>query len=140
MRFSVLLAFLIMAASVGGLIFVGTRENFVYYYYVDEFLNRPTKDRVRLAGFVKAGSINRESQKKLKFTLEHGGKSLPVAYEGIVPDAFKERGQAVVEGRYIQGVFKADQLMAKCPSKFEGKTDVNASKPEAFMYEKKSKR
>ena len=46
------------------------------------------------------------------------GGTLPVVYKGLVPDIFAPGIQVVVEGHYVNGVFEASTLLAKCPSKF----------------------
>ena len=49
-------------------------------------------------------------------------RTLPVTYQGIIPDTFKENAEVVVEGFYHpqKTVFRATTLLAKCPSKYEG--------------------
>ena len=47
-------------------------------------------------------------------------KTIDVSYKGIAPDTFKEGGIAIVEGHYLKnGIFEADKLLAKCPSKYQ---------------------
>jgi cytochrome c-type biogenesis protein CcmE len=49
-----------------------------------------------------------------------GGESLPVIYQGVVPDTFKVGNEVVVEGTLkSNGIFQAYTLMPKCPSKYE---------------------
>lgn len=121
MRLKIVFAFLLMGVSAAGLIAYGMRQNMVYYYLVDEFLKNPHPGRVRVSGQVAVGSIQKEGPNKIAFTIQHKGRSLRVVYQGVIPDAFVERAQAVVEGEYRGHRFHADKLMAKCPSKFEGK-------------------
>ena len=54
--------------------------------------------------------------------LEEQGKNLAVSYVGRdpLPDTFKDGAQALVEGRLNpQGSFVAEQVQAKCASKYE---------------------
>ena len=56
------------------------------------------------------------------FVLEEQGKALPVSYVGNdpLPDTFKDGAQALVEGRLTpDGSFTAEQVQAKCASKYE---------------------
>jgi cytochrome c-type biogenesis protein CcmE len=47
-----------------------------------------------------------------------------------VPDTFKDRADAVVEGKVLaDGTFEADHLQAKCASKYESKYGKNAQHP-----------
>jgi cytochrome c-type biogenesis protein CcmE len=44
-----------------------------------------------------------------------------VDYKGVVPDTFKPGVEVIVEGRMLpsQGVFNANSLLTKCPSKYK---------------------
>jgi cytochrome c-type biogenesis protein CcmE len=95
----------------------------VYYLTVGEFQALSaagSSDRaVRVSGDVAPGTISRDSG-TLRFVVADGTGSLPVAYQGVVPDIFGEGIQVVLEGRRgTGGVFEATTVLAKCPSKFE---------------------
>ena len=49
-----------------------------------------------------------------------GATSVPVVYEGVVPDPFREGREVIVSGELEHGTFVAqrDSLVTKCPSKF----------------------
>ena len=47
-------------------------------------------------------------------------RRVTVVYTGIVPGNFEQATSVVAKGRYEQGVFHADQLLVKCPSKYQG--------------------
>lgn len=123
LRLSFLVAGVAIAAAVAYLVYANTQANAVYYMTVAELRHCPscaTQQSVRVAGFVKPGSIvkNEEAQ-SVSFVITANGQSLPVTYSGIVPDIFGPNIQVVVEGHYTgQGPFNAQQLLAKCPSKF----------------------
>ncbi|RGS73307.1 MULTISPECIES: cytochrome c maturation protein CcmE [unclassified Mitsuokella] len=55
------------------------------------------------------------------FTLqdEETGETLPVRYHGTKPDQFDEAHHIVAIGKAKDGVFEADKLLIKCPSKYE---------------------
>lgn len=123
MKSRVAIAFVVIFLSLGLAIYVGTKQNMVYYYLVDEFqaLSQQEKSRqVKVSGKVAAGSIQLRSPNEVVFVIEGGGKRLKVSYQGVIPDTFREGGEAVVEGRLQGELFQADVLMAKCPSKFTG--------------------
>ena len=54
-----------------------------------------------------------------------GGESLPVTYEGAVPDPFRGGREIVLTGAIERGVFvgEPETLITKCPSKFTTKSD-----------------
>lgn len=45
--------------------------------------------------------------------------SVKVIYSGVKPGNFDGAKSAVVQGQYKNGVFHADQVLLKCPSKYE---------------------
>ena len=102
----------------------GFEEGKAYYKTLDELeAMGPTADgvRLRVAGLVQSGSIERTGP-EVSFILEFEGRTLPVHYSGSqpLPDTFKDGVDAVVEGtRNAGGTFEADQIQAKCASKYE---------------------
>jgi cytochrome c-type biogenesis protein CcmE len=94
-----------------------------YYLTVSEFVQSPDRsgDDFRISGKVAEGSIERlPSGQDVNFVMTDGSAVLAVAYHGIVPDAFVDRADVVVEGQVRQdGTFQAHTLLAKCPSKYE---------------------
>ena len=79
---------------------------------------------VRVAGKVAVGGIESEGpgDVSIRFALiDEKGDTVFVEYTGVRPDAFREGGQAVVEGNYNAdlNIFHASLLQAKCPSKYE---------------------
>jgi cytochrome c-type biogenesis protein CcmE len=48
------------------------------------------------------------------------GRTLTVLYQGTKPGNFEEATQVVAIGSYRGGAFHADQLLVKCPSKYQG--------------------
>jgi cytochrome c-type biogenesis protein CcmE len=59
----------------------------------------------------------------LHFTLRdvQGAATVPVVYRGSVPDLFRTGRDVSVEGSLENGVFVADKLVTKCPSKYTNK-------------------
>jgi cytochrome c-type biogenesis protein CcmE len=107
---------------------------FVYYQTLAEFrAGGEPGQAARVHGFVVPGSIERDVDgKQVRFrvqeTAPHAGGSaegaLPVVYASLeTPDLFKDGAEVVVEGRLADpgGTFRATNVLAKCPSKFEGK-------------------
>lgn len=115
------------------LAYAGLKDTMMYYFTVSELLSRGDSiygAGVRLGGKVADGTVEWNPKTlQLKFVIGDGAKRLPVQYQGVVPDIFKEGIDVVVEGKYnSDGVFYAKTLLAKCPSKFEGKVDELAAK------------
>jgi len=107
------------------LVVTGFQNTSVYYFTVSELHAREAalgNKRIKVAGKVVAGSIEQDrGTMRVSFRAEEGGQVIPVVYRGIVPDTFKDGAEVVVEGkRGADGVFVAETLLAKCPSKYEG--------------------
>jgi cytochrome c-type biogenesis protein CcmE len=114
----------IIIATLLALAYVGYTQSKTYYHTISELptLSGSTlHQRMRVSGNVKAGSISHPDG-RIDFVLEEEGKTLPVSYIGTdpLPDTFKDGAQALVEGRVTPaGGFVAEQVQAKCASKYE---------------------
>lgn len=70
--------------------------------------------RIRLGGLVKAGSVMRGDNLKIRFYVTDGSRDIAVAYQGVLPDLFREGQGVVAEGTLdAGGVFNADTILAK---------------------------
>ena len=81
-------------------------------------------ERYELTGKVVPGSIEREGD-ALRFQVRdrNGQASVPVSYQGVVSDTFRDGREVIVKGTLENGTFvgERDTLTTKCPSKFENK-------------------
>jgi len=129
---SIRLALLSLAviAAVAYLILTGVKQTGMQYMSVAELasLDRaPKAEGFRLDGVVAPGSVvydQREPKLKFKMTDGKDGKeTIAVVYEGLMPDAFADGREVVVEGAYRQDdrALHASKLVTKCPSKYEAK-------------------
>ena len=56
----------------------------------------------------------------LRFNLTDGkGKTMSVTYRGVMPGNFEQATSLVAIGTYRDGAFQADQILVKCPSKYQ---------------------
>jgi len=116
----------IIVAAIAYFAFAGFEEGKAYYKTIDELAEMGDESqgkRLRVAGIVKEGSIERDGR-EVRFELEHEDLSLAVLYNGSqpIPDTFKDGAEALVEGhRAADGTFEADHIQAKCASKYEAK-------------------
>ncbi|HEY0664556.1 MAG TPA: cytochrome c maturation protein CcmE [Gallionella sp.] len=70
----------------------------------------------RIGGLVKEGSVKRGVNEGLTVTFEitDTHRSIPVVYQGILPDLFKEGKGVVAHGKVgADGVMHADEVLAK---------------------------
>ena len=76
---------------------------------------------VQVKGQRVVGSENFDVEKKV-FTFKMAddkGEQFEVIYHGVKPANLEQAEEIVVIGRYTQGHFEADQLLVKCPSKYQ---------------------
>jgi cytochrome c-type biogenesis protein CcmE len=60
----------------------------------------------------------------LQFSLrDQKGEVMPVVYHGIIPGNFDQATMVVAIGRYQAGTFQAEQLLVKCPSKYQAEAE-----------------
>jgi len=106
------------------LAYAGYTQSKTYYHTISELSalhGSSLRQRMRVSGNVRAGSIT-HADGRTDFILEEEGKSLTVSYTGRdpLPDTFKDGAPAVAEGRLTpDGRFDAEQVQAKCASKYE---------------------
>lgn len=115
---------LVIAAAVILLVALSMRQTKVYYMTVGELQAKGASaygQSVRVAGTVQKGSIRHLGDGSIKFVAVDKTGRMLVTYNGVVPDIFgKPNVQVVVEGsERSNGVFEANTLLAKCPSKFQ---------------------
>ena len=85
--------------------------------------------RFRLGGLVQPGSLKRGDNLAVSFSVADGSATLPVAYEGILPDLFREGQGVVTEGALdAAGAFKADSVLAKHDETYMPKEVADALK------------
>ena len=97
-------------------------RSITYYRTPTEVMSQPG-EHVRVAGSVVAGSIRTDTAAGVvSFQVTDDTTTVTIAYEGPKPDTLQDGGQAVAEGALGEdGIFHADTLFAKCPSKFQAK-------------------
>ena len=115
-RLWLVLAVVAAAAIATTLIAMALQRNVAYLYTPAEVLRGDAGDhaRFRLGGMVEKDSFQRASgSMDSHFRVTDGDAQLAVVYTGILPDLFRE-GQAVVAtGSMRDGVFVAENVLAK---------------------------
>jgi cytochrome c-type biogenesis protein CcmE len=102
-----------------------------YYIPLDELNQNPQAyvgKNIRVSGAIIKGSEDWDpTNLMLKFEMsDQTGETILVSFHGSRPNNFDEATEAIVEGS-IQpdGSFKADNLLLKCPSRYEEAPDAN---------------
>jgi cytochrome c-type biogenesis protein CcmE len=127
-----LLGLALIAAAVVFLIVTSMSANAQYFYTVDELRAKGQgmiDQNVRVSGAVINSSTKfevRDNQPYLQFEIADADKvgaqtPLRIVYNGPKPDLIEEpHAQAIIEGHLgADGTFHADNLLLKCPSRYE---------------------
>ena len=115
-------------AAVGvavGLILNAFNSNLVFFYTPTQVAAKeaPQGRSFRIGGMVQAGSLVRDGV-TVRFLVTDTAKTMPVRYEGVLPDLFKEGKGVVAQGQLgPDGIFVAREVLAK--------HDENSMPPEA---------
>ena len=86
-----------------------------------QLLSATPGERYDLTGRVVPGSVERAgSSLSFRVADRDGGESIPVTYNGAVPDPFRGGREIILTGEVQDGTFvgERDTLVTKCPSKF----------------------
>ena len=118
--------------AMGYLMYSGISDTGVYYRTVSEVLDQASifdGQSLRISGEVVDDTIQFDQENLvLSFAVrdtENDRVTMRVSYRGVMPDAFKEDVEVILEGSYSQydNLFNATILLAKCPSKYEAEAD-----------------
>lgn len=115
-----LLAVLGIVAGVGAaaaLAMLAFEDNLLYFYNPSQVLagDAPDGRTFRIGGMVTAGSLERkDGTLEVRFVVTDYRNSVPVRYEGLLPDLFREGQGVIAHGRMGEGgEFVADEVLAK---------------------------
>lgn len=99
-----------------------------------------SQSRFRLGGLVEKGSVIRGGETKISFSVTDHVKSVPVTYEGILPDLFREDQGVVIEGSFSpSGAFVADSVLAKHDENYMPKEVADSLKAKGVWQEESKK-
>lgn len=147
---------LLIVAAVIYLIVSSTQASAQYYLTIDELMSKSEEisDRdIKISGAVDGDTVDYDSESlTLRFTIVNvpgdldeiekaGGLAevlhtavadptasrLDVEYYGPMPDLLRHEAQAIITGRIgADSVFYADELLLKCPTRYEEEIPVQA--------------
>lgn len=71
--------------------------------------------------------VLKQEEQFLSFRLrDEQGEVMPVEYRGVIPGNFDQATSIVAIGRYHDGHFEAEQLLVKCPSKYQTEAETRS--------------
>ena len=107
---------LIICGAAAALVFNAFEENLVFFFSPSQVAahEAPEGRAFRIGGFVQEGSVQRQKDGvTVRFEVTDTAHTVPVTYKGSLPDLFKEGKGVVAQGKLQNGVFVADQVLAK---------------------------
>lgn len=132
----------VVALALAFMIWAAFGENTRYFLTVSEF-NGKTEihdgQMVRVSGMLVEGTFDRGDKSTVshfqltdKEGISSGSAMLLARYEGVLPDLFfNPHSEIILEGSYTsEGVFHADEILVKCPSKYQDLEEENYDQPD----------
>jgi cytochrome c-type biogenesis protein CcmE len=113
------------------LVLVALRDSIVFFNSPTDVVENHVKPgtRIRVGGLVKEGSVRRGENLAVRFEVTDGRSTVPVAYQGLLPDLFREGQGIVAEGALDPtGTFRADSVLAKHDESYMPKAVADALK------------
>lgn len=117
-KIGIVFSIALIVVGLGYLAYGNFGKNLVYFVTPSEvvtFKSDRYGRKIRVAGMVVHASLKViPNTLKITFDLTDGAETIPVAFEGVPPDLFKEGTGAVVEGFWdADGIFHSHMIMAK---------------------------
>ncbi|SFM25843.1 cytochrome c maturation protein CcmE [Shimia aestuarii] len=132
----IVVAFVALAVSTA-LIGYAMRDGINFFRSPSQVAEAPpdASEVFRIGGLVEEGTLVRGQGETVTFSVTDGGASIKVAYTGVLPDLFEENQGMVGTGRYINGVFEAEEILAKHDETYMPKEVVDALKEQGVYVE-----
>jgi len=117
------------------------RDSITFFASPSELADNPPPPgkRLRIGGLVKEGSISKNGV-SVRFEVTDGAKSVPVLYQGMLPDLFREKQGVVAEGTFENGVFAARTILAKHDENYMPREVVDALKDKGMWQHNEGKK
>ncbi len=118
----------IIVVFVGIMIYLFTQTNIQYESSFAKVMG--AGKTVKATGkWVKERNYELDKQNKIfTFYMEDtNGNTMKVIYTGVMPNNFESSTSIVVTGKYQDGAFHANDILTKCPSKYQDQAAQKAS-------------
>ena len=100
-----------------GLALFAFRDGVVFFVTPSELAAKTAQmrpdARMRIGGLVQPGSVLKSDDRHVSFAITDNRTEVKVTYAGLLPDLFREGQGVVAEGQLLNGVFRADSVLAK---------------------------
>ena len=132
----VLVAFVALAIATA-LIGYAMRDGINYFRDPSQVLAEPPapNEVFRIGGLVEAGTLVRGESETVRFSVTDGAESVPVVFTGILPDLFAENQGMIGTGTYVDGVFEAQEILARHDESYMPKEVLDSLKDQGLYQE-----
>ena len=108
---------LILILGVSLMTYLGVKtfnENLLYFFSPSDVVSgkAPKTKTFKLGGLVKDGSVKRDGL-KVEFVITDNAYDFTAKFTGILPDLFREGQGIIATGKLENGIFMADEVLAK---------------------------
>jgi cytochrome c-type biogenesis protein CcmE len=136
-RLAIAAGVVLVIAAATTLILQAFQSNLVFFFSPTQISTKeaPVNRTFRLGGLVVAGSVKRTGV-VVDFEVTDTAQTVPVRFEGILPDLFKEGKGVVAQGKLQDGVFVAKEVLAKHDENYMPPEAAEALKNAAKANEK----
>jgi cytochrome c-type biogenesis protein CcmE len=136
-RLAIAAGVVLVIAAAAALILNAFQSNLVFFFSPSQIVSKeaPVGRTFRLGGMVVEGSVKRTGV-AVDFQVTDTAQTVPVHFEGILPDLFKEGKGVVAQGKLQDGVFLAKEVLAKHDENYMPPEAAEALKNAAKSNEK----
>jgi cytochrome c-type biogenesis protein CcmE len=137
-RLTLILSAMCVLGASAALALYALRDNIVFFYGPTELAAKELSpgSRLRIGGLVKDGSLVKSADENATFIITDNHSDVAVAYQGLLPDLFREGQGVVAEGVLVApGHFRADSVLAKHDERYMPREVVDALKKQGVWRE-----
>ncbi|MFZ1290295.1 MAG: cytochrome c maturation protein CcmE [Melioribacteraceae bacterium] len=114
----------IIVIFLGIMLYLFTETNISYEENFSEIINSSKTMKATGSWVKEKNYFVDKSKKEFSFYMKDFlGNEMKVIYNGTIPNNFESATSVVVTGKYKNGYFHADDILTKCPSKYEEQFD-----------------
>ncbi len=129
---------LLLLASASALVLTALGESVAFFVTPSEIATGKAEPgrRLRIGGLVAEGSVERLADGTVRFRVTDTAQEVEVVYRGLLPDLFREGQGVVVLGTLTpEGIFRADEVLAKHDERYMPKEVADALKQAGYWEE-----
>ena len=137
-RLSLIALSLAVVGAAAGLSLYALSDSIVFFLSPSEVAEKAVAPgaRLRIGGLVKPGSVVKSADQNVAFVLTDGAHDLKVAYQGLLPDLFREGQGVVAEGVLAApDQMRAETILAKHDERYMPREVVEALKKQGRWQE-----